>query len=131
MIRRLRCRAGLYMSIGLLLAGWTLAARANEVVTNSKMQAFVYLTLAIVLPPLVLGSAGLLAWILHRDRYLQGLAWAARAEAFEEQIKALIEDCQNHRCAMGPRNPADSPHRRRATDNENFDAVAADVRGKR
>lgn len=118
---RLRRRAGLYMSLGLILAGWTLAANANEVVTRSQMEAFVYLTLAIVATPLLLGGAGLFAWILHRDRDLQRIAWEARAETFELQLKTIIEDCQYHRCAVGPRNPTESPNARRADDPEDFD----------
>ena len=68
MIVRLRARAGLYMSLGLLVGGWTLAATATQTVTRSEMEAFVYAALAIAGFAVLGGMAGVLAFILNRDR---------------------------------------------------------------
>ncbi len=71
MIVRLRLRAGLYLSAILAFVGVSLAAQATQTVTRSEMEAFVYSTLAVAALATLTGGAGILAWILARDRSLQ------------------------------------------------------------
>lgn len=71
MIVRLRLRAGLYLSALLVCAGAGLAAQATQPVTRSEMESFVYAQLAVSAVAVLGGGAGILAWILARDRSLQ------------------------------------------------------------
>ena len=68
---RLRTRAGLYLSGLLVFCGLSLAAQATQPVTRSEMESFVYSTLAVAALATLTGGAGILAWILARDRSLQ------------------------------------------------------------
>jgi hypothetical protein len=68
---RLRTRAGLYLSGLLVFCGLSLAAQATQPVTRSEMESFVYSTLAVAALATLTGGAGILAWILARDRDLQ------------------------------------------------------------
>jgi len=70
-LRRLRTRAGLYLSGLLVFCGLSLVAQATQTVTRSEMEAFVYSTLAVAALATLTGGAGILAWILARDRSLQ------------------------------------------------------------
>ena len=70
-LRRLRTRAGLYLSGLLVFCGLSLAAQATQPVTRSEMESFVYSTLAVAALATLTGGAGILAWILARDRSLQ------------------------------------------------------------
>jgi len=70
-IVRLRLRAGLYLSALLAFVGVSLAAQATQAVTRSEMEAFVYSTLAVAALATLTGGAGIIAWILARDRSLQ------------------------------------------------------------
>ena len=71
MIRRIRLRAGLYLSGLVLFVGVALAAHATQPVTRSEMESFVYAQLAVSAVAVLGGGAGILAWILARDRSLQ------------------------------------------------------------
>ena len=89
MIRRLRCRAGLYLSGIILFVGVALAAQATQPVTRSEMEAFVYSQLAIAGLAVLTGGAGVLAWILARDRTLQREAQAQIITAISELAQGL------------------------------------------
>lgn len=109
MIVRLRLRAGLYLSVLLAFAGVSLAAQATQAVTRSEMEAFVYSTLAVAALATLTGGAGILAWILARDRSLQREHLAQIITAISEletglngAIKALAthdDDPYAHRAA--------------------------------
>lgn len=68
---RLRARAGLYLASILAFVGVSLAAQATQPVTRSEMESFVYSTLAVAALATLTGGAGIIAWILARDRSLQ------------------------------------------------------------
>lgn len=92
MIRKMRVRAGLYMSILLTFTGCAVTAHAQQQVaagiTHAEMRAFVYSTLAIAGLAVVGGVAGILAWVLARDRDLQR---QAQRETISRLEAALIE----------------------------------------
>jgi hypothetical protein len=147
-IVRLRTRAGLYLSGLLLFCGLSLAAQATQPVTRSEMESFVYSTLAVAALATLTGGAGIIAWILARDRSLQREHLAQIITAISElatglngAIRALKEhdsDPDAHGAAQRighapilkrldeidgrldgffvPRDPSDSPVRRRHSD---------------
>lgn len=63
---RLRRRAGLYISVLLLLVGASLTARATQPVTRSEMESFVYVTLAVGAGALIGAVWTLLSYHLGR-----------------------------------------------------------------
>lgn len=89
MIRRIRLRAGLYLSGLVLFVGVALAAQATQPVTRSEMEAFVYSQLAISALAVLTGGAGILAWILQRDRALQREAQAQIITAISDVAQGL------------------------------------------
>ncbi len=69
-LRRLRARVPLLCAYGLLaLAGTVLATTP---VMQSQMEAFVYRTMAGVISTALLIGAGVIAWLLARDRDING-----------------------------------------------------------
>lgn len=100
MIRRIRSRAGLFMCAGLVLGGWSLAAKATQPVTQSEMRSFVYATLAVAAIAVISGTAGGTALVLKltldadrqhakesREQILKVVT--NNTEAMEAAIKAL------------------------------------------
>lgn len=88
-LRRLRARVPIILACGLLFAG---AALATTPVTRSQMESFVYSTMAAVITAAVLFGAGIIAWILARDRDLQG----ARFDSLTAEVRAAIAALSVH-----------------------------------
>ena len=101
MIRRLRCRAGLYVSAILLLAGISLTARATQPVTRSEMESFVYVTLAVGAGALVGAVWTLLSYHLGRLERMFDRG-VARLELAQSQAQAAIRAHDEDTHAHGP-----------------------------
>lgn len=69
-LRRLRARVPLLCAYGLLAGAGTVLATVP--ITQSQMEAFVYRTMAGVISTALLIGAGVIAWLLARDRDING-----------------------------------------------------------
>ena len=113
MIVRLRTRAGLYLSGLLVFCGLSLAAQATQPVTRSEMESFVYSTLAVAALATLTGGAGILAWILARDRSLQREHLAQIITAISELATGL------NRAVRALEQHDDDPYAHRAASEHN------------
>ena len=113
MIVRLRLRAGLYLSALLAFVGVSLAAQATQTVTRSEMEAFVYSTMAVAGLATLGGGAGVIAWILARDRSLQREHLAQIITAISELATGL------NRAVRALEQHDDDPYAHRAASEHN------------
>lgn len=100
MIRRIRRSVPGILWVSLILCGIaTAAAAADPGVTQHEMRSFVYETLAIAGVVVVGGSAGLMSWILARDRSLRAESNAQLVTAVSELgagLKRAISALEDH-----------------------------------
>lgn len=84
MILRLRRRVPVICALGLLFAG---AALATTPVTQSQMESFVFRTMATVVATALLLGAGVIAWLLARDRDIN----AQRFNDVKETVNRMVD----------------------------------------
>lgn len=109
-LRRLRARVPVICAIGLLFAG---AALATTPVTRSEMESFVYRTMAGTIATAVLLGAGVIAWLLARDRDIQG----ARFVDVKETVNRMIDKLDESLILLQTHNASPVAHREAAEHN--------------
>ena len=130
MILRLRRRASVYLSLGMLLAGYALVAQATTLVTKSQMESYV-MGVGITGGAVVFGAV----WALLQSKTgrIEGALdrLAAGQSGMKEALDGLIgehraiRDGEGDICAtLRMRRDDGAPsRRRRANDPEDFDGV--------